>query len=81
MLIPDTTIDAAGNYSFGWQTFDRFVQTAHSTDAFGAYRMQLAELEIPLAGRWREWRWTLPPPDRRHRTVIKRHPNDIVVKI
>ncbi|WP_433236196.1 discoidin domain-containing protein [Streptosporangium sp. CA-135522] len=27
LLIPDTTIDAAGNYVFGWATFDRFVQT------------------------------------------------------
>lgn len=26
LLIPDTTIDAAGNYSFGWATFDRFVE-------------------------------------------------------
>ncbi|MFC0627501.1 glycoside hydrolase domain-containing protein [Kribbella deserti] len=27
LLIPNTTIDAAGNYTFGWQTFDRFIQT------------------------------------------------------
>lgn len=27
LLIPDTTIDAAGNYTFGWGTFDRFIQT------------------------------------------------------
>lgn len=26
LLIPDTTIDAAGNFSFGWATFDRFVK-------------------------------------------------------
>ncbi|GAA1589993.1 hypothetical protein GCM10009789_49520 [Kribbella sancticallisti] len=26
LLIPDTTIDAAGNYTFGWNTFDRFLQ-------------------------------------------------------
>ncbi|MEV4160910.1 hypothetical protein [Nonomuraea dietziae] len=27
LLIPDTTVDAAGDYTFGWATFDRFVQT------------------------------------------------------
>ncbi|YCK37892.1 discoidin domain-containing protein [Actinomadura sp. ATCC 39365] len=27
LLIPDTTVDAAGTYTFGWTTFDRFVQT------------------------------------------------------
>lgn len=27
LLIPDTTVDAAGNYTFGWGTFDRFIQT------------------------------------------------------
>ncbi|MFI6326305.1 discoidin domain-containing protein [Nonomuraea sp. NPDC050556] len=27
LLIPDTTVDASGTYSFGWATFDRFVQT------------------------------------------------------
>jgi hypothetical protein len=27
LLIPDTTIDASGNYSFGWNTFDRFLDT------------------------------------------------------
>ncbi|RSN11601.1 hypothetical protein DMB42_13560 [Nonomuraea sp. WAC 01424] len=27
LLIPDTTVDAAGTYTFGWGTFDRFVQT------------------------------------------------------
>ncbi|MEU7891924.1 discoidin domain-containing protein [Nonomuraea sp. NPDC049152] len=27
LLIPDTTVDAAGAYTFGWGTFDRFVQT------------------------------------------------------
>ncbi|MFC5406086.1 glycoside hydrolase domain-containing protein [Cohnella soli] len=26
LLIPDTTIDANGNYTFGWATFDKFVQ-------------------------------------------------------
>ncbi|GAA0612959.1 DUF4091 domain-containing protein [Kribbella sandramycini] len=26
LLIPNTTIDAAGNYTFGWETFDRFIQ-------------------------------------------------------
>ncbi|GAA1685140.1 hypothetical protein GCM10009765_38080 [Fodinicola feengrottensis] len=26
LLIPNTTIDGAGNYTFGWQTFDRFIQ-------------------------------------------------------
>ncbi len=26
LLIPNTTIDSAGNYTFGWQSFDRFVQ-------------------------------------------------------
>lgn len=26
LLIPHTTIDDAGNYTFGWQSFDRFVQ-------------------------------------------------------
>ncbi|MCA2228754.1 discoidin domain-containing protein [Nonomuraea sp. NEAU-L178] len=26
LLIPDTTIDTAGNYTFGWATFDRFVK-------------------------------------------------------
>ncbi|MGZ0149131.1 discoidin domain-containing protein [Kribbella sp. WER1] len=26
LLIPNTTIDAAGNYSFGWQSFDRFIK-------------------------------------------------------
>ncbi|MCD9024225.1 discoidin domain-containing protein [Cohnella silvisoli] len=27
LLIPDTTIDISGNITFGWATFDRFVQT------------------------------------------------------
>lgn len=27
LLIPDTTVDAAGTFHFGWATFDRFVQT------------------------------------------------------
>lgn len=27
LLIPNTTVDAQGNLSFGWETFDRFVQT------------------------------------------------------
>ncbi|TDD55441.1 DUF4091 domain-containing protein [Kribbella antibiotica] len=26
LLIPNTTIDAAGNYTFGWETFDRFIK-------------------------------------------------------
>lgn len=26
LLIPNTTIDAGGNYTFGWPTFDRYVQ-------------------------------------------------------
>ncbi|MFI5732315.1 discoidin domain-containing protein [Kribbella sp. NPDC051587] len=26
LLIPNTTIDAAGNYTFGWDTFDRFIK-------------------------------------------------------
>ncbi|MET7282244.1 glycoside hydrolase domain-containing protein [Kribbella sp. NPDC005582] len=26
LLIPNTTIDAAGNYTFGWESFDRFIQ-------------------------------------------------------
>ncbi|GAA1597604.1 hypothetical protein GCM10009804_62560 [Kribbella hippodromi] len=26
LLIPNTTIDAAGNYTFGWQTFDKFLK-------------------------------------------------------
>ncbi|MFC9687663.1 glycoside hydrolase domain-containing protein [Kribbella sp. NPDC056951] len=26
LLIPHTTIDAAGNYTFGWEAFDRFIQ-------------------------------------------------------
>ncbi|MFI6539770.1 discoidin domain-containing protein [Nonomuraea sp. NPDC050547] len=27
LLIPDTTVNASGTYTFGWDTFDRYVQT------------------------------------------------------
>ncbi|MFK0233895.1 discoidin domain-containing protein [Streptomyces vinaceus] len=33
LLIPDTTVDAAGHFTFGWSTFDRFVNLFVSAGA------------------------------------------------
>ena len=33
LAIPDTTVDATGNFTFGWKTFDRFVGLSVSSGA------------------------------------------------
>lgn len=48
LLIPDTTVDAAGAYTFGWATFDRFVQTF--ADAGAMQYIYTPHLLEPQAG-------------------------------
>ncbi|GGQ06332.1 MULTISPECIES: discoidin domain-containing protein [Streptomyces] len=48
LLIPDTTVDAAGRFTFGWSTFDRFVNLFVSAGAM-QYLYTPTLLEPPAA--------------------------------